>query len=138
MVPSSSERSAPSTVITRKGELTLEGAHVPGTDVTSGQLDVEGYRHAIEIFFIAQEILGLEKRGVPQLIVSLRQPTEGQVHDMHREIAAQVLYLPEYLLLEPLPEGDSYLGFIFARAPRAARVDAALREAHRRLAQLTR
>lgn len=36
-------------------------------------------------------------------------------------------------LLEPLPEGDSYLGFIFARAPRAADVVAALREAHRRL-----
>jgi hypothetical protein len=35
--------------------------------------------------------------------------------------------------LIPLPEGRSYLGFIFARAPRPARVDAALREAHRRL-----
>ena len=36
-------------------------------------------------------------------------------------------------LLEPLPEGDSYLGFIFARAADSERVVAALREAHARL-----
>jgi biotin carboxylase len=33
----------------------------------------------------------------------------------------------------PLPEGDSYLGFIFARAESPEKVEAALREAHRRL-----
>jgi biotin carboxylase len=33
----------------------------------------------------------------------------------------------------PLPEGDSYLGFIFARAATPDAVEAALREAHRRL-----
>ena len=33
----------------------------------------------------------------------------------------------------PLPEGDSYLGFIFARAGTPAEVEAALREAHSRL-----
>ncbi len=37
-------------------------------------------------------------------------------------------------LLEPLPEAGSYLGFIFARAPLPAQVEAAVREAHRRLA----
>ena len=36
-------------------------------------------------------------------------------------------------LLEPLPEGDCYLGFIFARAPVTDEVVAALREGHRRL-----
>lgn len=36
-------------------------------------------------------------------------------------------------LLEPLPEGDSYLGFIFARAADADTTVRALREAHRRL-----
>jgi hypothetical protein len=36
-------------------------------------------------------------------------------------------------LLVPLPEGASYLGFIFARANRAAGVDRALRDAHARL-----
>ena len=35
--------------------------------------------------------------------------------------------------LVPLPEGRSYLGFIFARAGEAADVDRALREAHQRL-----
>jgi biotin carboxylase len=37
-------------------------------------------------------------------------------------------------LLEPLPEGDSYLGFIFARASEPHLVVASLREAHKRLA----
>ncbi len=36
-------------------------------------------------------------------------------------------------LLEPVPEGDSYLGFIFASAPHSLEVVAALREAHRQL-----
>jgi len=35
--------------------------------------------------------------------------------------------------LVPLPEGASYPGFIFARAESPERVEAALREAHRRL-----
>jgi len=33
----------------------------------------------------------------------------------------------------PLPEGASYLGFIFARADRAELVERALRDAHARL-----
>ena len=37
-------------------------------------------------------------------------------------------------LLVPLPEGASYLGFIFARGNRARDAEAALREAHARLA----
>jgi len=35
--------------------------------------------------------------------------------------------------LKPLPEGDSYLGFIFARGDTPATVEAALREAHGQL-----
>jgi glycosyltransferase involved in cell wall biosynthesis len=61
---------------------------------------VKGYPRLSETF-IAQEILGLERRGVRQLIVSLRQPTDGKEHDLHREIAADVLYLPEYLKDDP-------------------------------------
>jgi glycosyltransferase involved in cell wall biosynthesis len=61
---------------------------------------VKGYPRLSETF-IAQEILGLEKRGVPQLIVSLRRPTDRKQHDLHREIAADVLYLPEYLKDDP-------------------------------------
>jgi hypothetical protein len=44
------------------------------------------------------------------------------------EITAQ-LYQP----LVPLPEGESYLGFIFARGDRPAEVETALRQAHQRL-----
>jgi hypothetical protein len=36
-------------------------------------------------------------------------------------------------LLVPLPEGASYLGFIFARAPGVAEVEQALHAAHARL-----
>ena len=61
---------------------------------------VKGYPRLSETF-IAQEILGLEKRGIRQLIVSLRKPTESKVHDLNREIAAEVLYLPEYLRDDP-------------------------------------
>ena len=39
--------------------------------------------------------------GLDLLIVSLRQPTDGAVHDVHREIRAPVLYLPEYLSDDP-------------------------------------
>ena len=35
--------------------------------------------------------------------------------------------------LVPLPEGSTYLGFIFARAPRPEQVEAALRQAHAKL-----
>jgi hypothetical protein len=41
--------------------------------------------------------------------------------------------LPLKHTLVPLPEGSSYLGFIFARANSAAAAEAALRSAHRRL-----
>lgn len=61
---------------------------------------VKGYPRLSETF-IAQEILGLEKLGLSQLIVSLRKPTDGKLHDLHREIAADVLYLPEYLQDDP-------------------------------------
>jgi hypothetical protein len=35
--------------------------------------------------------------------------------------------------LVPLPEGSSYLGFLFARAPKPEAVELALREAHRKI-----
>ncbi len=62
---------------------------------------VKGYPRLSETF-IAQEILGLERRGLELLIVSLRHPTDKEVHELHRRIAAPVLYLPEYVKDEPL------------------------------------
>ena len=61
---------------------------------------VKGYPRLSETF-IAQEILGLQQRGQRQLIVSLRHPTDRKVHAINRQIAADVLYLPEYLHDEP-------------------------------------
>ncbi|MFZ1429822.1 MAG: glycosyltransferase family 4 protein [Geminicoccaceae bacterium] len=62
---------------------------------------VKGYPRLSETF-IAQEILALERLGLPLEIVSLRHPTDGRVHEMHRQIGAPVRYLPEYLYQEPL------------------------------------
>ncbi len=62
---------------------------------------LKGYPRLSETF-IAQEILGLKRRGMDILIVSLRHPTDKSTHPVHAEIAAQPLYLPEYLYQEPL------------------------------------
>jgi glycosyltransferase involved in cell wall biosynthesis len=62
---------------------------------------LKGYPRLSETF-IAQEIAALERRGLDILIVSLRQPTDKRRHPVHEEIKARLLYLPEYLLLEPL------------------------------------
>jgi glycosyltransferase involved in cell wall biosynthesis len=61
---------------------------------------VKGYPRLSETF-IAQEILGLERRGLPLTIVSLRHPTDPAVHEINRAIQAPVRYLPEYLYQEP-------------------------------------
>jgi glycosyltransferase involved in cell wall biosynthesis len=61
---------------------------------------VKGYPRLSETF-IAQEILGLERRGLPLLIVSLRHPTDHAAHALHEEIRSPVLYLPEYLHRQP-------------------------------------
>jgi hypothetical protein len=44
-----------------------------------------------------------------------------------------VITVPEGHEVVPLPEGDSYLGFLFARAEGPEEVERALREGHRRL-----
>jgi hypothetical protein len=44
-----------------------------------------------------------------------------------------VITIPEGREVEPLPEGDAYLGFAFARAAQPEGVEAALRAAHAHL-----
>jgi len=66
----------------------------PGVEIV-----VKGYPRLSETF-IAQEIRALELAGLPVRIVSLRRPTDTTVHPIHREIEADILYLPEYLLAE--------------------------------------
>ena len=64
-------------------------------------LVLKGYPRLSEAF-IAQEIAALERRGLECLIVSLRHPTDRRRHPVHAEIRAPLLYLPEYLVQEPL------------------------------------
>lgn len=62
---------------------------------------LKGYPRLSETF-IAQEILGLQERGLELQLVSLRHPTDTSTHPVHQRITAPVSYLPEYLHQEPL------------------------------------
>ncbi len=62
---------------------------------------LKGYPRLSETF-IAQEILGLERRGLDIRLISLRHPTDTATHPVHAEIRASVSYLPEYLHSQPL------------------------------------
>ena len=68
--------------------------------VQSTAIILKGYPRLSETF-IAEELCALERHGLDFLIVSLRQPTDLAVHPVHGDIAATVLYLPEYLIREP-------------------------------------
>lgn len=61
---------------------------------------LKGYPRLSETF-VAEEIRGLERRGLDLRIVALRRPTDDRVHPVHRAIRAPVAYLPEYLHQEP-------------------------------------
>lgn len=51
--------------------------------------------------FIAQEIAGLEARGVVLEIWSLRRSTDKARHPVHDRVSARTVYLPEYLKDDP-------------------------------------
>jgi len=65
-------------------------------------------------------------------------PQAGILRRVEGILAAQQVPFVEEVVIDvregyelvPLPEGSSYLGFIFARAPSAAEAEAALRQAH--------
>jgi glycosyltransferase involved in cell wall biosynthesis len=61
---------------------------------------MKGYPRLSETF-IAQELLSLQRRGLAFEIWSLRDPTDGRQHALHRAISAPVRYLPEYLYRAP-------------------------------------
>jgi glycosyltransferase involved in cell wall biosynthesis len=61
---------------------------------------LKGYPRLSETF-IAQEIRSLERLGLDIRLYSMRQPTDGKRHPVNDEIAAPVVYLPEYLYREP-------------------------------------
>lgn len=51
--------------------------------------------------FIAQEIAGLEARGVALELWSMRRPTDTARHPVHDRVVGRVVYLPEYLKDDP-------------------------------------
>jgi hypothetical protein len=72
-------------------------------------------------------MIPIPKRGMLRHVAGIDEArTIDGIDEIH--ITAK----PDQLLL-PLPEGASYLGFIFARAARAALIEQALRAAHARL-----
>lgn len=80
--------------------------------------------------------LNRETGGAGVLMIPI--PQAGILRRVEGVLAAEkVPYIEEVVIhvregyeLVPLPEGSSYLGFIFARAPTAAQAEAALRTAH--------
>jgi glycosyltransferase involved in cell wall biosynthesis len=61
---------------------------------------LKGYPRLSETF-VAQELEGLEARGLSLEIWALRRPTERFEHPVHGRIRARRHYLPEYLHQEP-------------------------------------
>jgi biotin carboxylase len=94
-------------------------------------------RHALGI-----ELDSLERERQPAGVMMLPIPRGGTLQAVHGQEAAESVPGIEAVTitahrgqeLVPLPEGSRYLGFVFARAESPEAVEAALREAHRRLA----
>jgi biotin carboxylase len=93
-------------------------------------------RHALGI-----EVDSLERERQPAGVMMLPIPRGGVLRAVHgQEDAERVPGIEAVTIsahrgqeLVPLPEGSRYLGFVFARAETPEAVEAALREAHRRL-----
>lgn len=100
-----------------------------------------GVGYDLEELVLAQALrrslpTNFEPSGAGVLMIPV--PQAGILRRVEGVMAAQkVPYIDEVVIqlregyeLVPWPEGSSYLGFIFARAPTPARAEAALREAH--------
>jgi biotin carboxylase len=93
-------------------------------------------RHAI-----GADLVSLQRERSAAGVMMLPIPRAGTLREVRgREDAEAVPGVEELSItialnrpVVPLPEGDRYLGFLFARAETPAEVEAALRKAHRRL-----
>lgn len=87
------------------------------------------------------EVASLEREPEARGVMMIPIPRAGLLKGIQGcEAAASVKHIESVEItvqlnnrLIPLPEGDSYLGFIFARGPAPTVVEAALREAHNAL-----
>jgi biotin carboxylase len=88
-----------------------------------------------------QELPSLARERQPAGVMMIPVPREGRYRAVRGLDAARaVQHIEEIVItvmpgehLVPLPEGSSYFGFIFARAPTPEAVEAALRAAHAEL-----
>lgn len=93
-------------------------------------------RHALGL-----DLQSLERERRPAGVMMLPIPQAGVLLGVDGQADAEAVPGVEAVTitahvgqtLVPLPEGSRYLGFAFARADSPAEVEAALREAHRRL-----
>ena len=104
-----------------------------GTGISLEELII---RHAI-----GMEVESLQRERQPAGVMMIPIPHAGVLREVRGKIEAeQVAGIEEVTIsiplgqeVLPLPEGASYLGFIFARGSTPESVEASLREAHRRL-----
>jgi biotin carboxylase len=104
-----------------------------GTDVCLEELIL---RHAGGL-----ELPSIEREGQAAGVMMIPIPKAGVLHGYSGVEEARAvpgiegveITARRHYPLVPLPEGNSYLGFIFARGDAPEEVEAALREAHRRL-----
>ena len=102
-----------------------------GDDVTLEQIVL---RHAL-----GQDLTGTERESAAVGVMMLPIPRAGILEEVRGLDDARrvpcvegvTISLHRGAVVVPLPEGHSYLGFVFARAESADRVETALREAHR-------
>jgi hypothetical protein len=93
-------------------------------------------RHALGL-----DVASLERERRPAGVMMIPIPRSGVLAEVGGQTDAEAVPGIEAVTitahrgqeLVPLPEGGAYLGFIFARAETPDAVEAALREAHRRL-----
>ena len=106
-----------------------------------GRLLQFGTGYSLEELVLAQamgKILPIETSSQGAGVLMIPIPQAGVLKRVEGVLAAQrvpyiesvEIQLREGHELVPLPEGNSYLGFIFARAPSARQAEAALRSAH--------
>jgi biotin carboxylase len=90
---------------------------------------------------LGQDVTGLKRENTAAGVMMIPIPQAGELQQiLGQEHAKAVPGVDEILLTIPIgqrvlppPEGNQYLGFIFARAKSPAAVEAALRAAHARL-----
>jgi biotin carboxylase len=93
-------------------------------------------RHALD-----EPLSGLDRADAASGVMMLPIPRAGVLHEVRGQESARAvpgivgldIGIARGRAVEPLPEGDRYLGFLFARGETPAEVEQALREGHARL-----